>query len=70
MAEEALMNKDEWTFGEEEANHDQDDLHDLVNILKELDIESRNNISGKPAPEAVPQAAATVICSKELQEDL
>ena len=50
MAEEALRNKDELTLVEDEVNHAQDDIDDLINILKEVDIESRNQIPEKPVP--------------------
>ena len=50
MAEEALKNEDDLTLVEDEVNHAQDDIEDLINILKEVDIESRNKIPDKPAP--------------------
>ena len=50
MAEEALRNEVDWTLVEDEVNHAQDDIEDLINILKEVDIESRNKIPDKPAP--------------------
>ena len=37
LAEEALMNEDEWKYEEAEVSSAQDDLADLMNILKELD---------------------------------
>ena len=49
LAEEALMNDDEWKYEEAEVSSAQDDLADLMNILKELDIESRDKNIGKPA---------------------
>ena len=49
LAEEALMNEDEWKYEEAEVSSAQDDLADLMNILKELDIESRDKNIGKPA---------------------
>ena len=49
MAEDALKDEDEWTIADEEVSNAQSNLEDLMNILKELDMESKNKNSEKPA---------------------
>ena len=48
MAEDALKDEDEWTIDDEEVSNAQSDLEEMMNILKELDMESKNKNSEKP----------------------